>query len=451
MLTQREHTRPAGPTALPIFRCMTLDRRELLGALGGLAASGLLVRDPRLGVPPVGSAHEETPLVALPQPGAAFPRRADFAIDPATTYLNAAYTHPIPRVSHEAARVAAERRAAARAAEPGRPSPRQLFAQLINAKPSEVAHVSSTSAGENLVMRALGLDHRFDGNVVTDGLHFEGALMHLDTLKRKGLDVRIARPTDDARVELRDLERLIDRHTRLVQVSAAAMYNGFHHDLKAIADLAHAHGALVYVDAVHAAGAEPFDVKATGIDFAACSSFKWLMGDFGLGFLYAREEAWDRVERPVVGYYQAEAIDQQVPPFLPAGAHDPVVYSFARSAAGLFEMGSLTGMAEVGVALLARSLQYVTALGPDRIQAHRVPMIRRLQAEMPRLGFTSVTPADSTAGNVTFARRGVGESDVPKRLAAAKVEVRVARDWLRVSPSVYNDLADIDRLLEALA
>ena len=52
-------------------------------------------------------------------------------------------------------------------------TPKALFAELINAKPSEIAYVSSTSAGENLVVQALGLDRRFDGNVVTDGLHFE--------------------------------------------------------------------------------------------------------------------------------------------------------------------------------------------------------------------------------------------------------------------------------------
>lgn len=419
---------------------MTLDRRGMLGALGALAATRAL--DLR--------GSEAVVVPDLPQPGAPFPRKADFAINPATTFLNAAYTHPIPRVSFEAARVAAERRAQALPAETGRPSPKQLFAQLINAKASEIAHVSSTSAGENLVMRALQLDHRFDGNVVTDGLHFEGALMHLDTLKKKGLDVRIAAATADARIELADLARLIDRNTRLVQISAAAMYNGFAHDLKAVADLAHAHGALVYVDAVHAAGAGPFDVKASGIDFAACSSFKWLMGDFGLGFLYAREEVWDKIERPVVGYYQAAEIDHSFPPNVAPRSDNPVVYQFNRSASGLFEMGSLSGSSEVGVALLTRSLQYVLALGVDRIQAHRIPMIRRLQSEMPRLGFTSVTPVNSVAGNVTFARAGVGASDIPKKLEAAKVNVRVANNWLRVSPSVYNDMRDIERLLEAL-
>jgi selenocysteine lyase/cysteine desulfurase len=415
---------------------MTLPRRDLLAAFGGLAASHLL-----------GQSHINA---ELPAPGATFPRKADFGIPSGTTYLNAAYTHPIPRVSAQAARTAAERRSAALPAPTGVESPKALFARLINAKPTEIAHVSSTSAGENLVMRALGLDHRRDGNVVTDGLHFEGALMHLDALRKAGLDVRVVRPTPDARIEMRDLERVIDRNTRLVQVSATAMYNGFQHDLKAVADLAHARGALVYADIVHAAGAEPLDVKASGIDFAACSSFKWLMADFGLGFLYAREEVWDRITRPVVGYYQASSIEPAYPP-LASGAYEPVHYAFNRSAAGFFEMGSLTGSAEAGVALLATSLAYVHSLGIANIQAHRLPLIRRLQQEVPRFGFTAMTPADSTAGNVTFARALLLESDIPRRLAAAQVQVRLASNWMRVSPSVYNDMGDIDRLLDALA
>ncbi|MBK6845631.1 MAG: aminotransferase class V-fold PLP-dependent enzyme [Gemmatimonadetes bacterium] len=429
---------------------MSMDRRQLLGALGGIAA----VRG--LALTSDSENARNAPVATMPPPGVALPRKADFAIEEGTTFLNAAYTHPIPRVSVEAARRAAEWRGTMRPTmapppNPARSTPKALFAQLINAKPSEIAHVSSTSAGENLVVRALELEHRRDGNVVTDGLHFEGALMNLDVLRRRGLDVRVVPPTADARIDFRDLERAVDHKTRLIEISAAAMYNGFQHNLKAVADLAHAHGALVYVDIVHAAGAEPLDVKASGIDFAACSSFKWLMGDFGLGFLYAREEVWDKVTRPVVSYYQAASAEPNYPPHLPVGAYEPVTYEFSRNAAGLFEMGSLTGSAEVGVALLASSLVYVQALGPANIQAHRLPLIARLQQEMPRLGFAAVTPAGATSGIVTFARKGLLESDVPKRLADARINVRVAANWMRISPSVYNDMADIERLLEALS
>ena len=330
-------------------------------------------------------------------------------------------------------------------------NPKQRFARLINAAESEIAYVSSTSEGENLVTRALGLDHAFHGNVVTDGLHFEGSLMHLMELKKRGLDVRVAKPTPDGRIEFKDLERLVDQNTRLIEISAAAMYNGFQHDLRKVADLAHAHGAMIYVDMIHAVGAEPFDVRETGIDFASCSSFKWLMGDFGLGFLYASTAALDRIERPVHGYYQCADIDANYPPHLPPGAYEPVSYTLNKTATGFFETGSLKGDVEVGLTLLASSLGYVMSLSPENIRAHRMPMLQRLQDEVPRFGFTPVTPRSSTASVVTFARKDVGASDIPRRLEAAKVNVRIANHWLRISPSVYNTMADIERLLAALA
>ena len=70
---------------------------------------------------------------------------------------------------------------------------------------------------------------------------------------------------------------------------------------------------------------------------------------------------------------------------------------------------------------------------------------------MPRLGLRCVTPPESTAGVITFARKNLGSSDVPKKLEAGKINVRVSDHWLRVSPSVYNDMQDIEHLLEALA
>jgi selenocysteine lyase/cysteine desulfurase len=113
-------------------------------------------------------------------------------------------------------------------------------------------------------------------------------------------------------------------------------------------------------------------------------------------------------------------------------------------------MGSLTGRPETGLALLASSLAYVHALGVANIAAHRRPLIAKLQQEMPRLGYTAVTPANATSSIVTFTRRGLADGDVAKRLAAAKINARLAPTWLRFSPSVYNDMHDIDRVLEAL-
>ena len=153
----------------------------------------------------------------------------------------------------------------------------------------------------------------------------------------------------------------------------------------------------------------------------------------------------------MVGYYQARAIDANYPPNVPAGAYRPVDYEYGPpTAASMFEMGTLVGSTEVNLALLASSLSYVKSLGPGNILAHRLPLIRRLQLEVPRRGFIPVTTADSTASNVTFARKGLGESDLPRRLVAAKVNARLGRDWMRLSPSVYNDMTDVEHFLEAI-
>jgi selenocysteine lyase/cysteine desulfurase len=236
---------------------MTVHRRDVLCGLGGLAATAALGD---LGAQ-TSQANRAAAAGLAPQT-LDLPRKSDFVIDPGYTYLNAAYTHPIPKVSMDAARRAAEGRGTLPPPTGGQSgTPKALFAELINAKPSEIAYVSSTSAGENLVVQALDLDRRFDGNVVTDGLHFEGALLHLMELKKQGLDVRVVKPTKEYRIDFKDLEKAVDKNTRLIEVSSASMYNGFQHDLKAVCDLAHANGAYVYADIIHSAGAEPFDVR----------------------------------------------------------------------------------------------------------------------------------------------------------------------------------------------
>ena len=426
---------------------MNNNRRSVLAGFGAVAVAAT-----GLARPGVSRSREGGDTVASAS-ASAWPRKADFNIEPGYVYLNAAYTHPIPKVSVAAAQAAAGRRGALRPPTHGarEPDPKALFATLIGAEVNEIAYVPSTSFGENLVIESLGLHEDFHGNVVTDGLHFEGALMHLMELKKKGLDVRVVQPTKEFRIDMKDLEKVVDRNTRLIEVSSVAMYNGFEHDLKAVADLAHAHGAYVYADIIHSAGCGPFDIAATGVDFAACSTFKWLMGDFGVGFLYVRRQVQQRLDRPVVGYVEGN-VTAYYPPNLPPGPYVPITYSFDKSASALFEPGTSGYMGEaVSRELLAASLTYIQQLGLANIKAHREPLLRKLREEVPRLGFTLVTPPESTGGNITFAKQDVFKSPLPAKLEAANVNVRFSYHWMRLSPSVYNDLHDIERFLAALS
>jgi selenocysteine lyase/cysteine desulfurase len=412
---------------------MKLSRREILASLSAAAAHGAIA------------------------PGLAaatgFPRKDDFALPAGTAYLNAAMIHPMPRVAVDAIARGMQLRVSG-AAVPSfagggaKPLPKVTFAALINAKPSEIAYIPNTSTGENLVVNGLGLDRDFRGNVVTDALHFESALVHLLELKKKGLDVRIVRPTADGRIDMRDLEQQVDKQTRLVEVSSVASYNGFQHDLKAVCDLAHANGAHVYADIVQSAGAVPLDVRAIGLDFAACSGFKWLMADFGLGFLYAREDLLDRViQRTQVGYYSG-SVETHDSPLDPDHAVTPLAWTLGRDASNHFEAGTIGGNA-AGAFAYSASLAYIQQLGVANIQAHRQPLLRRLEQEVPKLGYPLLTPPGSTSPIITFGTKD--GTAIEKRLTAGRVAARVSKYWFRFSPSVYNDVKDVEQALAALA
>jgi selenocysteine lyase/cysteine desulfurase len=264
-------------------------------------------------------------------------------------------------------------------------------------------------------------------------------------LKAQGLDVRVVLPRE-GRIHLDDLARAIDRRTKLVEVSHVSMYNGFQHDLQAVCALAHAQGAYVYADVIQGVGAVPLDVRATGIDFAAASTYKWLMGDFGLGFMYIKESLLERVvRRPHWSYESAPDVAFHLSPFDPE-APKAIDYTPGRDAGTYLRLGTVASSV---AAALAVSIPYIQELGVEAIAAHRQPLVQRLQAEMPRLGFTPQTPPESTSPIVTFAHKD--EAGITRKLAAARVDVRVAPYWIRIAPSVYNDMADIERLLEALA
>jgi len=376
------------------------------------------------------------------------PDKQQFPVVKSEVCLNNARWHPISQGAMRAVQEYLEYKASGGGSDGdygGRLQNRskEMFAKLINARTSEVSFVPSTTVGENLVAASLDLP-RAGGNVVTDALHFEGSLYQYGELGKQGLEVRIARPKD-WRIDLNDLDKLIDRKTKLVAVSLVSMINGFQYDLKAVCDLAHSRGAKVYADAVQAVGAVPVDVRATGIDFLACSSYKWLMGDMGLGFLYVREELLGQLPRTQYGFRQLDRMQYHIFPYDPPG-QTVMDWTPSGTAGGHFEVGTVSNTT---AACLSFSLDYILQLGVDKIQAHRQPLMRRLQRELPRLGFQPMTPEESKSPIVTFAKEDT--RGLAAKLKQARIDIAVYPHRIRVSPSVYNDEADVDKLLEALS
>jgi selenocysteine lyase/cysteine desulfurase len=414
---------------------MALTRRDTL------TAAALLPFATRAAAAPGLSGNAPTPPAST-----RLPDKASFA-PTRLAYLDSGTMHPVSL----GAKAAVDTYLAERELKPGasghldEDGPRAKFARLINANPDEIAFVQSTTMGEQIILKALGLPAP-GAHIVTDTLHFFGSFPLYEGLAKQGSEVSWLRPKD-GRIELSDMKRAVRDGTRLVALSLVSTYNGFQHDLKSVCDIAHAKGALVYADIIHAAGCVPVDVKASGVDFAACASYKWLMGDFGLGFLFARKDRQAELKRTQFGYYGIGSFTSHVYPFDPPSPTGAIAdYSFRDEAMGHFAYGTYSHM---GVAQLAHSLDYLMALGVERIQAHSQLLTDRLKGELPRLGYQLVTPADARTPIVTCVLEGARDK-LKGRLDAAGVKIMVAKNRFRVTPSVFNDMGDVDRLLAAL-
>jgi selenocysteine lyase/cysteine desulfurase len=373
------------------------------------------------------------------------PDRVSFTLD--GVYLDAAFTHPVGTFAAEAtANYVAARRADPQAVGP-RGNPRrgavERFARLINAAPADIAVTPSTLVAENLLNAALGIGP--SAGVVTDALHYDGSLALYGELERRGAPLTVVRPRH-GRIELADVRAAITRETRLVAVSLVSGVTGFTYDLAELCAVAHERGALVYADIIQAAGAMPIDVKATGVDFAACGTYKWLMGDFGTAFLYVRPDRLERLRRVEVGWRQVTRQDSHVLPFEPPG---PALgdYELAGGAAGLFEPSTPAWGA---LAVARGSLDYVQALGVEAIARHRQPLIDELRDALEGRGFTPLTPRGAGGPVLAFAVRDAA-ARFDRQLANDRVRISTYQHRIRISPSVYTTRDDLKHLVASLS
>ena len=331
-----------------------------------------------------------------------------------------------------------------------------MFARLINAKPGEIATCPSTTVGENMILN--GMDLR-GGNVVTNDLHYVASLAnYLTRQKEQGLDVRIVKHRDWA-TDLKDMERAVDRKTKLITVSLVSSVNGHVERMKALSDLAHSHGAYLFGDIIQGAGATPIDVKAMGIDFASCAMYKWLQGEHGFGFLYVREDLAGSVvkTREFTGHPDFNYKPWSASP----KAGQPEWINHAPTGVAAFECGTPS---VITYAAQYESFRYIEKLGVANIRAHAKTLIDRLQKEMPALGYASITPKDAQSSIATFLCKDaeVTRAKITRAVAAGKAKIlltgpnsalTVGRfgNHLRFSVSVFNNQDDVTKVLEVLS
>jgi selenocysteine lyase/cysteine desulfurase len=408
-----------------------ISRRGVLGGIGGVSAA--------------------LPLGAAVGAGASptLPDRRSFAVD--GTDLNAAYTHALGRFATGAAQDYLHRRATDAAINWPVSNPRDeavaRYAALIGAAAAEIAVVPSTLEGECLIGDALGLGP--GAGVVTDALHYDAALAWYGERARRGMPLTVIAPRrigSGLAFDYDEFDRAITPGTRLVAISLVTSLTGYRHDLKRLCAIAHAKGALVYADIIQAVGAIPFDVRNSGVDFACAGAYKWLMGDFGVAFLYVKAAALPRLHRVQLGWrgisrYRSHVLPGDAPGS-PAGD-----WALADTTAGLFEVSTPSWG---GLAVASAALGYVQSHGVDAIARHRAPLLARLRTRLTAAGYAPLAPDDAHGPALVFGKPGLRQR-YRDALLAAKVYTTVYPDRIRISPSIHNDMGDIDRVADILA
>ena len=243
--------------------------------------------------------------------------------------------------------------------------------------------------------------------------------------------MRVVKHRDGA-VRLDDLAAAIDDDTRLVSLAVVSHINGYLAEMQAISGVAHSRGAYVYADLIQAVGAVPIDVRALGIDFGAASTHKWLMAELGFGLLYVRRDLQETVVPTTRwGHRQIREFNRE------AWTWEAVPGAARYETGNISAAGALAGV------------RYLDDLGVERIATHAQRLIDRLQTELPSLGYLSLTPAANRSPIVAF--RLSDPVDTARRMQDANIAVTIAPAEQRLRVSVFNDDADIDRLVEALA
>lgn len=316
---------------------------------------------------------------------------------------------------------------------------RALVAKLLDVKKQEVAFVGSTSMG--LAMVAAGLPWARGESVVCYRDDYPANVYPWMDLARRGVQVRFVEPKQFGNITVADIERVVDRNTRLVSLASVHFLTGWRLDVDRIGKFLNARGILFCLDGIQSFGALRTSLR--WVDFGAADAHKWLLGPLGTAILYVREEHFDRLHPLLVGWHSASC-----PDFI---AQETVTF---RRDARRYEPGSLNLAGVVG---LRAALELIFELGIEEIESRVLVLARRTIACGAEAGFSVMGPSGeagvSPIVSLSAKQREVAKIHAMLDGAGIITSLRRGRDGtqsLRISPHFYNREDEITQVFERI-
>jgi selenocysteine lyase/cysteine desulfurase len=376
--------------------------------------------------------------------------RRQFPITSNRVYLNAGWSGPSATAVVEAMKARAEREAYDGATSPDVRhekanlvrGTRERAARLIGADVDEVALTYTTTEGMNTVLRGLGLGP--GDEVLTCNLEHNAVMVPAYYARlREGFSLQIVRfPSADETASsiLDTIEQSVTAATKLLVLSHVAWNRGTRLPLRAIAELAHARGALVCVDAAQSAGHVEFNVRDLDCDFLAFPGHKWLLGPDGAAFFHVRRSLIERLEPLAVVHGANRNYDYK--------GH----FEYASDSIHKFELTTHSGPVLAG---LTAALDAAVAVGMSAVETHCLALADQFVAGLRDIdGVRVTTPLDRSvrSGIITFQIHDHNPHQIVAALwAADNIVMRVCNDSrVRACFAAYNDASDVARALTGI-
>jgi cysteine desulfurase/selenocysteine lyase len=326
---------------------------------------------------------------------------------------------------------------------------RSQVARFMNAPSTEqIIFTKGTTEAVNLVATGYGAAFLKPGDevVITQMEHHANWVPWQQVCLRTGATLKLAPITDEGVLDLDALAALLTPNTKLVAVTHVSNVLGTVNPIQQIVEMAHQHGAVVFVDGAQAAPHTAIDVQALGCDFYAFSGHK-LYGPTGVGVLYGKTEHLLAMQPYQFGGDMIDTVSFEKT-------------TFAKPPAK-FEAGTPPITEVIG---LGAALQYVTDLGLPAIAAHEHHLLTLATDALQALpGLRIIGTAPNKASVISFVLEDIHPHDVGTLLDGFGIAVRAGHHCAqplmerfkvpattRASFGIYNTERDIDALVAGI-
>ena len=379
-------------------------------------------------------------------------QRALFEMPRNICYLNSASYSPLPLRTQEAGRAAVGRKATpwtldAAFANGQHERARAAAARLINADPADIALIASVSYGVATAAKLLTIE-RGARVLVLENDHASPVLEWQTRANAQGFVIETVAGPDDGdwtSAVLAAIERPGAPPVGLASISSVHWSDGGLVDIEKVGAVLRQRGATFLIDATHGVGVLPMDVRRLDPDFVIFPTYKWLLGPYGRAFLYVAKRHQDGIPLEQTAYGRR-------------GVHSESAIYFADLRyvpdARRFDMGERDHfismeMASIGMEMMAdwgasAVVQRLSMLTERIEQGVRdigvsVPQRRARAPHILSLGFEGTDFKDGMPAGLV------------EGLASEGIYVAARLGRMRISPHVFNDEADADRFVAALA